>query len=239
MFNVAIIEKDKQGAMRLKGALQAYLDEKKESYDSFVYFNPLDFLSDYRPIYDLIFMEVDLPHIDGIQTAKRLREIDPNVGIIFFSDQTQQAIHAYEVDALDFIPKAIGEQALKERIKKAYGYVTRNNVLGVIVSQEGRLYHIPLHNITYIEVSGHTLTYHTINGNYQERGTLNKIAPKLLEYQFFRPHKSYLVNLRRVEEVRPRSLIVGGEEVYLSRDKKDEIREIMLSLPYHISIREE
>ena len=70
-----------------------------------MFHNPAEFLESYTKDYDLVFLDVEMPGLNGIETAKELRHMDSNVVIMFITNMAQYAIHGYEVEAVDYVLK--------------------------------------------------------------------------------------------------------------------------------------
>lgn len=79
----------------------------------------LDFLEGYRPVYDIVLLDIELPYMDGLEVARRLRELDPVVLIVFITNMAQYAIRGYEVDALDYMVKPVTYFEFALKMKKA------------------------------------------------------------------------------------------------------------------------
>ena len=107
MIHAVIVEDDKQAASKLNDFLRLYFDKRNLSFHVTIYSNAVDFLSDYSYKYDVVFMDIEMPLMNGMEAAKRLRELDHNVCLIFVTNMMQYAVKGYEVDAIGYIVKPI------------------------------------------------------------------------------------------------------------------------------------
>ena len=107
MFKVAIVEDDRVASDTLKEYIERFAAEKNEKIEAEVFEDGLKFIGGYKPVYDIVFMDVVMPGINGIETAKKLREIDNGVVLVFITSMAQYAINGYEVDAADFLLKPV------------------------------------------------------------------------------------------------------------------------------------
>ena len=104
-MKIAIVEDKQQHIETLKDHLSKYSKDNGIFFDVHTFSDGLKFLDAYNIPFDIVFMDVEMPHINGIETAKRLRKIDRNVCLVFITEFSQFAINGYEVEAFDFIAK--------------------------------------------------------------------------------------------------------------------------------------
>ena len=119
MIRVAIIEDDAE----VQGVLQEYVRRYTRQYGTefevTVFADGVDILEDYRAVYDIIFLDVEMKHLDGMTTAERIRKMDADVILIFITNMAQYAIRGYSVGALDYVLKPVPYFAFSEQLKKA------------------------------------------------------------------------------------------------------------------------
>ena len=227
MFNVIICEDEESAFRVVEGYLTRYTQENGEKFRIVHYTDVMSLLDEYRPNYDIVFMDIELPHMNGLEGSHKLRELDQTVTIIFITNMAQFAVKGYEVDAFDFVVKPVtyAEFSLKlkralDRIKlqqgQSIGFTTKNGVQKLSVTQ-----------ITYIESYRHQITIHTIEGSFEIYGTLKAIEDSLPEEQFVRCNSGYLVNLRHVDKIKNNTVFIHGEELPLSRAKKKEFMDAL------------
>lgn len=222
MLDVAIIEDDDRDLLMLKSALTRYERESGEEFRITIFGNAEKFLTGYKPVYDIVFMDIELGGImDGISAAKRLRIYDEDVALMFVTNMAQYAIKGYEVSALDYFVKPVSYYDLKmrlDRIRRTRR--TKGVMLNVAIG--GGTKRISSSDVFYIEVINHTLHYHTKSGVLTARGSIKEVE-KLLEPEgFARCSVSYLVNLSYCNEIRGGSISVGGDELRITRGKHKE-----------------
>lgn len=222
VVKIAVVEDDSASADLLLGYLHRYEHEKGVQFEISHFADGMNFISDYKADLDIIFMDIEMPYMDGMTAAKKLRKIDESVCLIFVTNMAKYAIKGYEVAALDFMVKPVKyfnftmklERALRQREN-----LQRAEVKLPVGDGKRRL---TVSDILYIEVSNHTLIYHTSAGDIQMRGTISGAEAALGEKNFARCSNSFLVNLAKVTAVGKNSVMVGGEELQVSRSKRDE-----------------
>lgn len=117
MVRIKILEDDPADRDTLIECLRKYEREQGQSFSITAYDNPSDFMDNYHMDADLIFMDIELPGINGIETSHQLRAADPVVALVFITNMEQYAINGYEVDALDFVIKPINYYRLRRWTK--------------------------------------------------------------------------------------------------------------------------
>lgn len=220
MLNIVIVEDESEAKQRLESCLERYAKEYEVAFSITWYPNGFDFLEGWHQDADIVFMDVDMPGMNGIETARRMREADENVVLIFVTNLAQYAIEGYSVDALDYVLKPVDYFALKLKIKKAMRYVASGTERVVPVVSEGQTYYLKSSDILYVEVEKHNLTYHTINGSFTCVDSLKNAEEMLRDMNFYRCNYCYLVNLRHVASVGSTEIRVGKDTLQISRNRR-------------------
>jgi DNA-binding LytR/AlgR family response regulator len=122
---IAIVEDEAVYQRQLREYLNKYQDEFHCALQISVFDSGISFIHSFSSQFDIILLDVAMPYIDGIETARRIREMDTEVVILFVTNQAQHAIRGYEVDALDYILKPISYFAFSQRLKRALSRVSR------------------------------------------------------------------------------------------------------------------
>lgn len=231
MINLVIVEDETSAAETMRGHIERYGRERGEEFRVTVYGDAVAFLADYRTDTDIVLMDIELPDLDGMTAASRLRAIDPVVTIIFVTNMAQFAIRGYSVAALDFLVKPVTYYAFATMMARAIS--SRALVQGqeLAVRTTGGLSRITAASVRYVEVRDHRLIYHTDKGNMDGWGSLRDLENELARYGFSRCSSSYLVNLKRVTAIDGSEVAVGSERLPLSRSrKKDFMRALAVNL---------
>lgn len=220
MIRVAIVEDETIYARQLEQYLQQYADKRGLSVHITSFEDGLAIVESYRPEWDLIFLDIRMAHMDGMETAKRIRDQDSSVILIFITSMAQYAIRGYEVDAQDFILKPVSYPQLSLRLDKAVRFLRRDTQKYLILPFEARKEKVAVSDILYIEVQNHNVHVVTPIRTYLLRGTLQEMEEQLAGCHFSRCNHCYLVNLQNVTSFLKDSVIVGNHELAMSRPKK-------------------
>lgn len=224
MLRIAIVEDEKQYQANLVEHLSRYEKSHEEQFIVRTYFDGIDILDDYSADYDVIFLDIHMKYQDGITTAKKIREKDENVIIIFITALAQYAIEGYKVNALDFILKPVVYEQFEIAMDKVLLTASKYRKEKLIIVSDGSAKRkVSTDDIFYIEVVAHDMYFYTKHGVFQQRGTtLKEIASELESFHFVKSGQSQLVNLRYVENISGDVVCVPGANIYLSRSRKKE-----------------
>lgn len=224
---IALVEDSPAEAELLKKYFSRYCAENHEEIELRWFDKGEAFLLDYQPVYDLVLMDINLPALNGMDTAARLRRLDSSVALIFITSMARYAIKGYEVDAMDFLLKPVSYPMFCARIQRALRKCGQEQSQTLLINIPDGVYRIAASRVKYVEVADHCLIYHTTEGNLNTYGKLKDVEEKLDKTQFIRCNRCYLVNLAYVRAVRGSALVVDGEELAISRPKRNAVMEAL------------
>ena len=226
MIYAAIVDDDGVVAEELASYLERYARESGTEFEADRFSNPVNFLTAYSSRYDVVFLDIDMPDMNGMDVARRMREMDENVALVFVTNMRQYAINGYEVGADDFIVKPVAYYDFAMKLDRVMKRLNKREAPKVQISCDGMMRYVPVNAIRYVEVFHHRLVYHTYDGDLEARGSLNKIEPFLTENNFARCNNFCLVNLGCVKGVDGFTLHISGkggkgeEEISVSHPRK-------------------
>jgi DNA-binding LytR/AlgR family response regulator len=220
-YKIAIVEDSNRSVDIIKNYLEEFTSTTNVLFDIYVFNDGEEIMFDYEPVYDIIFLDIEMKRLNGMDTAKKIRKIDTNVIIIFITNNSQYAVKGYQVDAMSYLLKPVGYFAFQEELKKSLASVDKlkKKEFLLIPTPEG-LRKIDTNEIMYIESIRHYLLIVTVDKTYEIRGTLKKMEEKLENLNFNRCNNCYLVNLAYVEGVEAEFAIVGAHKLKISRPRK-------------------
>ena len=220
MIRVAIVEDDSAEHERLCDCLRWLEESEGMSFHVTAFPSGTAFIGSYEPVYDLIFMDIEMPGMDGMETARALRKIDASVLLIFVTNMAQYAIAGYEVEALDFILKPVNRYSFAIKMKRAAARIPKRSEEYISVKCDGEWRQVEISSIRWLDIDGHYVVYHTAEGDFEEYGTLKEAYGKLNRSYFVFVNRSCLVNLYHVSAVNKTSVTVGGSQLDISRPQK-------------------
>lgn len=224
---IAVIEDDPAEANVLVSYFQRYTSAHGEEFEVTQFQDGSVFLNGYRPIFDLILMDIDLPGINGLEAAKCLRGLDQSVALIFVTNLARYAAKGYAVDAMDFLLKPVSYTNFAVAVQRALLRCRHDYIPDILINIPDGVYRIAASRVKYIEVTNHTLVYHTTEGELSSSGNLKDVERKLPPTQFVRCNRCYLVNLAFVRAVRGYRLVLDMDELQISRPKRAAVLEAL------------
>ena len=226
IVNAVIVEDDDKDAETLSGMLERYASERGTQFAVTRYRDAISFIEGYKPLYDVVFMDIELPDYDGMRAAKRLRELDPVVMLVFVTNMAQFAVAGYEVDAFDFVVKPLSYGNLSLKLDRAVSRMgTETRKVSIYFPEGTRI--VSVADIKYVEVMDHRVIWHTTDGDLSLCGSLKKIEEELPGTDFVRINHCYIVNLKYVTAVNAASLVCAGDELAISRPRRRDFMRAM------------
>ena len=123
MLNIAVIEDNDRDAKILEQCLTRYATQNHLQFQVAHFSSALKFINAYKSNYDLIFMDIEMPLMSGMEAAKALRQIDRGVTLVFVTNMVQYAVEGYAVEAFDYILKPINDYAFDLKLKRILSHV--------------------------------------------------------------------------------------------------------------------
>lgn len=227
MIRIAIAEDDSGYMQTLQSYLKRYASEHGTAFEITCFSDGDEIAERYRTGFDLIFMDVDMPLLDGMSAAREIRRTDSEVVIIFITNLAQYAIRGYEVSALDYVLKPVSYFAFSQRLERAITRLKSREGKYITVPVKGGIRKLDTSQIYYVESLGHDLIFHTSAGSFNANITMRQAEEKLTEAHFFRGNNSYLINLSHVEGIQDGCAVVRGQRLKLSRPRKNAFLEAL------------
>ena len=220
MIRIAMVEDEAAVREQLQGYIQRYTRQYGTEFAVTEFSDGVEILDEYRPVYDIVLLDVEMKHLDGMETARRIRELDRDVVLLFITNMAQYAIKGYAVGALDYLLKPVPYFAFSQQLQKAEEKLRRRARHYLAVPVEGGLRRLDTAQIYYMESEGHRVHFYTEEGEFSAPGALKTFEEKLADLPFARCNSGYLVNLAQVKSVQQGLAQVGPYELQVSRPKR-------------------
>lgn len=222
MRNIAIVEDEDEPAALLESYIQKYAAQYAQDFQITRYHDAVEFLTDYKAVFSVVFMDVQMPYKDGMSASIELRKTDKTVSIIFITNLVQYAQKGYEVDAVAYLIKPVQYYDFALKFRKALDIYVMNEKQDFVLNTAGGLCRISTDKLMYVGIVKHRLYYHLVDGVVEMTGVLNKVEEELKQFGFLRCNQCYLVNPRFIVNVKGQSVQIGSETLAISRPRKNE-----------------
>ncbi|WP_130892080.1 LytR/AlgR family response regulator transcription factor [Fusobacterium ulcerans] len=206
MLKCIIVEDEFPAREELKFFIEKHEEiELEKEFDS-----PLDalkYLQDNK--IDIIFLDINMPELDGMSLGKILSKLNENLKIVFITAYKEYAAEAFEIKAFDYLLKPYSEKRINEVLenltkeRKSEHIKDISKINKVTVTSGDKMYVISINNIYYIEAGEKESMVYTKDNSYSSKIKISKWEEMLPKNKFYRTHRSYMVNLDKITEVEP------------------------------------
>lgn len=156
--------------------------------------------------YDLVILDIEMPELNGIDTAKHLRKIEEKTAIVFLTSHMEYALEGYEVNALRYLTKPVNTEKLLEII--TYLLEQKKKDKRILVRNNEDVEMVFVADIYYMEAQDQMVRIVTNKEEYRNRYNLGDYETELGAYGFFRIHRGYLINLGHVLRLAGREIVM-------------------------------
>ena len=230
MLNFVLCDDSNTAIKKLSTMLEAiFIERKLEGQIVLSTLNPYDLLKyvEKNPV-NVVILDVDLnTDISGLKLAETIRKQNKSIYIIFITGHLEYGLIAYKYKTFDYIAKPLTSERLEETILRLYDDVfCENNTQYIRLDNNKTI--IPTHSIKYIQKDGMKLVFTTDTRTYEVYNSFNKIS-SILPKQFVRCHKSYIVNLDKINDIDFSSNIISfnnSDKCYIGPKYKKNFKEV-------------
>jgi DNA-binding LytR/AlgR family response regulator len=185
---------------------------------------------------DAVFVDIRMPGLTGLELAKVLSRFKTPPPVVFVTAHDDHAVEAFELNAVDYVLKPVRDDRLSEAVRRivetSRGGSTEPDDDSIAVELGGVTRFISRSDVKYVEAQGDYARLHTASGSHLIRVPLTTLEEEWRDAGFVRIHRSLLVALPHIEEVRMDagrcSVVVGGEELLVSRRHTRELRDLLV-----------
>ncbi len=157
---------------------------------------------------DVIFLDINVPNLDGVSLAKIICRFKVKPAIVFITASKEYALEAFDIRAFDYILKPYSEERIIETLKmlersnneKVSKKVSKDKI---ILWKGQKMKVIDIDDIYYCETEGRETLVHTLDDNFIANMNISRFLEELPEDKFFRSHRSFIININKIEEIIP------------------------------------
>lgn len=234
-IKIAVCDDEQRYIDRLVNHIELYGDEGGAEFKITEYKSGRKLIEDIMAdskMYDIVFLDVEMPEIDGLKTAKAIRKMSEDIILCFVTGHEQYTREAYQVEALGYIVKPVAYNKLKKLLRRAVIIVNYEQehrklcerYIEVPVSGDKRI--IDARTIRYIEKNKNQSILHFSDSEIICYESLKKMYSRLDNELFVYSHQGYIVNFNEIKEVKENVICLGRNvEVPVSRRRYKEVRD--------------
>lgn len=199
-YKIAICDDMEEDVKYISSAVNRWAKRENITVDIETFPSAESFLFRYaeQKAFDILLLDVEMPSMNGVELAKRIRQDNEAVQIVFITGYTDYIAEGYEVSALHYLVKPLSEIKLFEVLSRAV-FKIRKNEKSLFLSVSGEMVRIPIYEIKYLEVQQNYVTVHA-KKDYTIKKTLGEFERELDE-RFYRMGRSFIVNLSYIDKI--------------------------------------
>lgn len=216
MIKIAFCDNEKEQLSLFKNFCLQYNKEHNDLLiNATFYDNGFDLMESNFSSFDAIFLDIDMPMMNGMEVAEKIRDNNEDINLIFITMIANYAIKGYKVKALDYILKPVPYFEFSLIIDKLLLKKSKEKEQYFLIQAKNNMKKINYNDIFYFEMFNHDVYIHG-KDEFSFRGTLKEIELRINKEQFVRCNNSFIINLQYVDEIK-------GDFVYLKSGEKIEI----------------
>lgn len=165
--------------------------------------------------FDILFLDIKMPDINGMELARLLRRREETCLLVFVTAVSEYVFEAYDVEAFAYLVKPATDEQLHKVLSRASEKLRKESTEFLLVSSQHLVRKIPLKDIVYMEAMGRILVIHTLQDVVETYGQIGLMEKRLSGKNFFRCHKGYLINLKYVDTFDKTQIYMETKEIVL------------------------
>lgn len=225
-MKIAIVEDNAADRNILEELLQRFSVRENICMDIEVYTSGEDVLVEWPADFDVVFLDIHMDKLNGIEVAAKFRETNERVIIIFITNSAQHSLMGYSVDALDYLIKPVTKELLDRAMVKALRRMDSTEQKCITIRNNDGFFVIHPKDIHYIELQNRKTVIHTKTGEVACLKTIQYMEEQLPN-TFFRCHSAFLINLNSVESVKGPCAMVAGNMIPISKHRRREFLSLL------------
>lgn len=176
---------------------------------------------------DLIFLDVEMPEMTGLEFLQNFKDVPQ---VVMVTSNKNYAFEAFEFDVTDYISKPVDFDRFSSAVQRVRYYEEnlkrQQEEKSIFIKADGAMVKIPTDELLYVEAMGDYIKVHTTQKRHIVHSTMKAFVAKLPE-EFLRVHKSFIVNVEKVEKLEENSIYINGNELPVSRNNKKTLVEVI------------
>lgn len=226
MITIAICDDEDIVRIQLQSFCQQFMKEQNIFIHTVLYHTAEELLTDWSEAIDIVLLDIQMEKLNGMDAARRIRELNSTVIIMFITNMLSYAIEGYQVHASHFIPKPISYEQFHGALNQSLQILEKQHHSHLLLHTTTEWIRIPMNQILYVESARNRVRIHTMSAHHETYATMQDMERQLNAECFFRSHSGYLLNLLAVRRINGLTAIMSnGDSVLISKYRKKELIE--------------
>ena len=226
MWKIIICDDEQDMRDAVRANLARFSEETGEQFSIAEYDSGEALLFNLTEETDIIFLDIRMGGITGMDAAKKLREKNSKVCIVFITTMTQYAIEGYSVHAFGFLKKPVTYAQMRLQMTDILRHLAPLKAETISIRSAGEIRSISLQDLVFLEVLDHDLKIVCTKESIVCRATMNEMEKQLKGKGFFRIHKGYCINMAHVSRITAEGIRMStGDELPVSKHRRREFLE--------------
>ena len=222
-IRVAVVDDEPNCRNELIYVLNEFFNDRIETFECSEYSSGEEFLKEYKDSFDVIFLDIEMNEINGMDVAREIRKNNEVAVIIFVTRLLSYAIEGYSVSAFDYVLKPFDKNEFNTKMNRVLKKVEESKLeKSILVKTNYKDRVIKIKDIKFVEVMGHNILFHTKDETISSWGTLNDVIAQINSESFGSCNRCYYVNFNYVTGMEGSNLYLGNDVIQISRYKKAE-----------------
>lgn len=222
MYNVCLCDDIPMESDRLSALIRTHLNETHLPHTLVTYDHPDHLLAALKggASFDIFFLDIVMPALNGLELARHIRQHTPRATIVFVSQSKDYAIEGYQVRALDYLLKPVDALGVARVLDNWSSDLEHSVDIVVRLNARDHTVRLDASHIRYVEALGHYIIFHLMDKPpLKVLSSLENYVPQLTTHPaLIRSHKSFVVNLERIETLKRNTFhLDNGEQIPISR----------------------
>lgn len=233
VYKIAICDDMEQDTQYIASAVRQWAEKENVCTDIHTFSSAGSFLFDYaeHKDYDILLLDIEMPSMNGVDLAKRVRRENDAVQIIFVTGYSDFMAEGYEVSALHYLMKPVSFDKLSKVLHRAADKLNRTEK-SVIIAVDGESLRIAVSDIVSVEAFAHSCTVTTIHTRFGVKSSITAIEKMLSDVaggEFVRCHRSYIVSVKYIKSISKTDVTLdSGIKIPLSRNNYQAVNQTFI-----------
>lgn len=229
-YHIAVCDDSPQDRSYVCTLVNAWAKARDADHAVDVFSSAEQFLFHYaeHKAYDILLLDIEMGAMDGVSLAKKIRQDNESVQIVFITGFADFISEGYEVSALHYLMKPVKQDKLFAVLDRAVAAIQKAEQV-ILLPVGGEIFRLPVNHVQYVEAFSHTVTVATQTESHQVKMPISEVE-KLLGEGFVRCHRSYLVGLKHIARLSKSEVILdNGKTLPLSRGAAGQVHAAFIS----------